>query len=73
LSAAAGGCSGQIALSARPGGSAATGALHQMMARLSEPEREEAWAEIEHELSQFETEHGFEGPCEMIVSAGTAP
>lgn len=48
------------------------GALHQMMARLSEAEREEAWSEIEHELSQFETERGFEGPCEMIVSAGTA-
>jgi SAM-dependent methyltransferase len=49
------------------------GALHQMMARLSEPEREEAWSEIEDELAQFETEQGFEGPCEMIVSAGTAP
>jgi SAM-dependent methyltransferase len=48
------------------------GALHQMMARLSEPEREEAWSEIEHELSQFETQQGFEGPCELIVSAGTA-
>lgn len=48
------------------------GALHQMMAGLSEPEREEAWSEIEHELSQFETPQGFEGPCEMIVSGGTA-
>ena len=48
------------------------GALHQMLAGLSEPEREEAWSEIEQELSQFETQDGFEGPCELIVSTGTA-
>ena len=48
------------------------GALHQMMAALGESEREETWSEIEQELAQFETAHGFEGPCELIVSAGTA-
>lgn len=48
------------------------GALHQMLAGLSEAEREEAWEEIESELAQFETAAGFEGPCELIVSAGTA-
>jgi SAM-dependent methyltransferase len=49
------------------------GALHQMLASLSEPEREEAWREIEDELSKFESRTGgFEGPCELIVSAGTA-
>jgi ubiquinone/menaquinone biosynthesis C-methylase UbiE len=48
------------------------GALHQMMASLGEAEREEAWSEIEQELSQFETRDGFEGPCELIVAAGTA-
>ena len=48
------------------------GALHQMLAGLSEPEREEAWREIEDELSKFESNQGFEGPCELIVSAGTA-
>ena len=48
------------------------GALHQMMASLSEAEREEAWAEIEQELSRFETSEGFAGPCELIVAAGTA-
>ena len=48
------------------------GALHEMLAGLSEPEREEAWSEIEQELSQFETQDGFEGSCEVIVSAGTA-
>ena len=49
------------------------GALHQMLAGLTEPEREEAWNEIEHELSQYETASGFEGPCELLVVAGSAP
>ncbi len=47
------------------------GALHQMLAGLTEPEREEAWVEIEQQLSQFETTEGFEGPCELLVSVGT--
>jgi len=47
------------------------GALHQMLAGLSETEREEAWAEIETELTRFETNAGFEGPCELLVAAGT--
>ena len=47
------------------------GALHQMLAGLSEQEREEAWQEIAQELAQFETAQGFEGPCELIVSVGT--
>ena len=46
------------------------GALHQMMAGLSESEREEVWEEIEAELRQFEGPNGFEGPCEMIVAVG---
>ncbi len=48
------------------------GALHQMLAGLSGAEREAAWHEIEWELSRFETGDGFEGPCELIVAAGTA-
>ena len=49
------------------------GALHQMLAGLSDPEREEAWDEIEDELGKFESPGGgFEGPCELIVSVGTA-
>jgi SAM-dependent methyltransferase len=47
------------------------GALHQMMSGLNEAEREDAWDEIERELSQFETSAGFEGPCELILAAGT--
>ena len=48
------------------------GALHQMLAHSSESERADVWSEIEQELSQFETPDGFEGPCELIVSVGTA-
>lgn len=46
------------------------GALHQMMAGLEDEEREETWTEVEQELARFQTSDGFEGPCEMIVSAG---
>lgn len=47
------------------------GALHQMMARLSEAERAQAWRDIEAELRPFETPGGFVGPCEMLVGVGT--
>jgi hypothetical protein len=49
------------------------GALHQMLTGLGEEQREQAWSEIEAELSSYETADGFEGPCELIVAAGTAP
>ncbi len=48
------------------------GALHQMLAGLSEAEREQAWAEVEQALGEFEGESGFTGPCELLVGAGTA-
>jgi SAM-dependent methyltransferase len=47
------------------------GALHQMMAGLSEPEREATWAEIEEALRGYEGPDGFVGPCEVLVGAGT--
>ena len=48
------------------------GALHQMMANLDDSEREGTWEEIEQTLARFETpEHGFVGPCEMLVGSGT--
>lgn len=47
------------------------GALHQMMAAMSERERTETWNEIEAALRKFETGDGFVGPCEMLVGAGT--
>jgi ubiquinone/menaquinone biosynthesis C-methylase UbiE len=47
------------------------GALHQMMASLSEDERARTWEEIESELRRFETANGFRGPCQMLVGAAT--
>ncbi|MFN2568906.1 MAG: class I SAM-dependent methyltransferase [Candidatus Dormibacteria bacterium] len=47
------------------------GALHQMLAGLSEAEREEAWQEIGSELRRFEGPDGFIGPCELLVAGGT--
>ena len=46
------------------------GALHQMMATLSDDERTDTWREIESELKKFEGPSGFVGPCEMLVAAG---
>jgi ubiquinone/menaquinone biosynthesis C-methylase UbiE len=47
------------------------GALHQMMANMSEAEREATWEEIAQTLGKFETPgKGFEGPCEMLVGSG---
>jgi len=47
------------------------GALHQMLAGLSEAERASVWEEIASALRQFETADGFVGPCEMLVAVGT--
>jgi ubiquinone/menaquinone biosynthesis C-methylase UbiE len=47
------------------------GALLQMMAGMNESEREATWEEIEQTLARFESaEHGFVGPCEMLVGSG---
>jgi ubiquinone/menaquinone biosynthesis C-methylase UbiE len=46
------------------------GALHQMMAKLTDDEKQSVWQEIEQELKKFETQDGFEGPCEMVVAVG---
>ena len=47
------------------------GALHQMLAGMSEAERGSVWEEIASALRQFETADGFIGPCEMLVAVGT--
>jgi SAM-dependent methyltransferase len=47
------------------------GALHQMMAGLTDHEREDTWREVEDALTRFEGPDGFVGPCEMLVGAGT--
>lgn len=49
------------------------GALHQMLSSLSDSEKESVWEEIENELQKFETEMGFQGPCEMVVAVGEKP
>jgi SAM-dependent methyltransferase len=49
------------------------GALHQMLAGLSEADRAAAWAEIAERLAAYESSEGFAGPCELVVVAGTAP
>jgi hypothetical protein len=48
------------------------GALHQMMAGMSEDERAATWDEIQQTLARFEEQGvGFVGPCEMLVGVGT--
>jgi hypothetical protein len=34
-------------------------------------ERDQAWAEIEQELSQFEGPNGFDAPGEVLIGIGT--
>ena len=47
------------------------GALHQMMAAMSERERAETWEEIQAALGKYDSNEGFIGPCEMLVGVGT--
>jgi SAM-dependent methyltransferase len=47
------------------------GALQQMLSGVSEDAREAAWTEIAEALRAFEQGGGFEGPCELLVAAGT--
>jgi len=47
------------------------GALHQMMAAMSEHERAETWEEIQAALAKYDSTDGFVGPCEMLVGVGT--
>ncbi len=47
------------------------GALHQMLASVPSGDRDGVWAEIERELTLFQTPDGFVGPCELLVASGT--
>jgi ubiquinone/menaquinone biosynthesis C-methylase UbiE len=47
------------------------GALHQMLSKLDEDGKAEAWQEITEQLAQFDGPQGFAGPCEMLVVTGT--
>jgi ubiquinone/menaquinone biosynthesis C-methylase UbiE len=49
----------------------AFGALHEMLASVSESERVAAWAEVEEELARLEGPSGFESPGELLVGAAT--
>jgi len=49
------------------------GALHQMLAKLDDTAKEDAWQEIADELAAFEGPDGFTGPCELLVVAATNP
>jgi ubiquinone/menaquinone biosynthesis C-methylase UbiE len=45
--------------------------LRELMVRLSEAEREQAWAEIEETLRQFVGPNGYDSPCELLIGVGT--
>lgn len=47
------------------------GALHEMLAGVSEVERAATWEEIRQELRRWEGTAGFESPSELLIGAGT--
>ena len=47
------------------------GALHQMLGSMAADDQDAVWTEIEIALSQFETDDGFVGPCQLVIAAGT--
>jgi SAM-dependent methyltransferase len=49
------------------------GALHQMLATLTDDAKAAAWEEITARLGQFERAGRFEGPCELVIGVGTRP
>lgn len=44
--------------------------IQQILGRLDEPDRERAWAEMEEKLSIYTTPWGWEGPNELLLTAG---
>ena len=50
----------------------AYGALQEMLAGLSETEREATWGEVQQALLRFEDPDGFESPCELLVGAAVS-
>jgi ubiquinone/menaquinone biosynthesis C-methylase UbiE len=48
-----------------------TAFLRGPIEKLGEPEREQAWAEIECQLSQFEGPNGVEVPGEFLIAVGS--
>lgn len=48
------------------------GALQEMLAGVSEAEREATWREVHQALTQLEGPDGFESPCELLVGAAAS-
>lgn len=44
--------------------------IQQLLSHLDEPGRERAWAEMEDKLSEYATPWGWEGPNELLLTAG---
>jgi len=47
------------------------GALHQMLGAMSTDDQDAVWNEIETALSQYESNDGFNGPCELVIAGAT--
>jgi hypothetical protein len=45
--------------------------LQQLIAKLSDAEREQAWEEISRKWHRFEGPNGFEVPGEVLIAVGT--
>jgi ubiquinone/menaquinone biosynthesis C-methylase UbiE len=45
--------------------------LQVLLKKLADADRDQAWSEIEQQLSQFERQNGFEAPGEWLVGVGT--
>jgi hypothetical protein len=48
-----------------------TAVIREPIEKLAETEREQAWAEIERELSRYETTKGVDLPGEFLIGVGT--
>jgi hypothetical protein len=44
--------------------------IQQILDRLDAPDQERAWAEMEEKLSVYATPWGWEGPNELLLTAG---
>lgn len=47
------------------------GPILQMLSKLSDAAKEAAWAEIEEKLTVFQTKSGWDGPNELLLTAGS--
>jgi ubiquinone/menaquinone biosynthesis C-methylase UbiE len=45
--------------------------LQDLLAKLNDADKDQAWKEIEQEMSQFERDSGFEAPGEVLIGVGT--